>query len=638
MSNVILLAASVALPALAIVAARFVRRERVGTLVAILLCALGSGATALAIWLRPPAVPEDEVANRPIEVQTEGFVTSTSCRACHPREYATWNDSYHRKMTQRAAPGTVVGDFDGVELTRFGRTWQLSRRGDEYWIDMEDPMAPAGTRGARVQRKVTMTTGTHHMQLCWYETGHTRVMGLLPFAYLTPEKTWIPRQAAFVLPPSEEVLHEMGQWSIVCLKCHATNSRPRADMDLAGLHGADTQVSEFSIACESCHGPAAEHVRANQDPTRRYTLHATDARDPTIVNPAHLDHRRSTDVCGQCHGIFDLTLKGKPLQDFFAHGFTYRPGDDLAQTRPVQRKGMEEQFWPDGEPRVAGREFNGLVVTACFQRGEMSCLSCHVMHQHGDDRRPRSEWADDQLRTRDVEPTCLQCHPKVAADVTAHTHHAAGSTGSRCDNCHMPFSTYGLLKGVRNHHIASPDVATTLATGRPNACNLCHLDQTLAWTADNLQRWYGTAKPTLSSDDQTYAATANGVLKGDAAVRALLAFGLGWDVARAVSGQEWIPLYLAELIDDPYEVVRIIAGRSLRKLPGFEDIVADVVNHPEDRGRVKALILDRWRQAMPAPGDGRRETVLIAPDGSLRAEPFADLLGRRSARSVKLFE
>ena len=41
----------------------------------------------------------------------------------------------------------------------------------------------------------------------------------------------------------------------------------------------------------------------------------------------------------------------------------------------------------------------------------------------------------------------------------------------------------------------------TLATGRPNACNLCHLDKTLGWTAQYLEQWYGVTRPALDTDE-----------------------------------------------------------------------------------------------------------------------------------------
>ena len=48
----------------------------------------------------------------------------------------------------------------------------------------------------------------------------------------------------------------------------------------------------------------------------------------------------------------------------------------------------------------------------------------------------------------------------------------------------MTATTYGLVKAIRSHLIDSPTVESSLTTGRPNACNLCHLDRTLDWTAD----------------------------------------------------------------------------------------------------------------------------------------------------------
>jgi hypothetical protein len=44
---------------------------------------------------------------------------------------------------------------------------------------------------------------------------------------------------------------------------------------------------------------------------------------------------------------------------------------------------------------------------------------------------------------------------------------------------------------------------------------------------------------------------------------------MGWPAARAVSGEHWLAPFLAETLNDPYHVVRYIAGRSLRSLAGF---------------------------------------------------------------------
>ena len=79
-------------------------------------------------------------------------------------------------------------------------------------------------------------------------------------------------------------------------------------------------------------------------------------------------------------------------------------------------------FWPDGMVRISGREFNGLIATPCFAHDDpskqMTCLSCHEMHQPLDDPRSREEWANDQLKyTMDsnrpglhTNQACTQCH------------------------------------------------------------------------------------------------------------------------------------------------------------------------------------------------------------------------------------
>ena len=196
------------------------------------------------------------------------------------------------------------------------------------------------------------------------------------------------------------------------------------------------------------------------------------------------------------------------------------------------------------------------------------------MHVTADEDRPIGEWADDQLAPRaGGDEACLQCHGAgsgsrrtLAAD---HTRHRAGSAGSACYNCHMPYTTYGLLKTIRSHQISNPSVQATLQTGRPNACNLCHLDKTLAWTADYLERWYGTTPPPLGDDERSVAASLLWLLKGDAGQRAIVAQSMGWAAAQQASGTGWLTPYLALTARDAYDAVRYIAARSQRTLPPF---------------------------------------------------------------------
>jgi hypothetical protein len=133
----------------------------------------------------------------------------------------------------------------------------------------------------------------------------------------------------------------------------------------------------------------------------------------------------------------------------------------------------------------------------------------------------------------------------------------------------MPHTTYGLLKTIRSHQISSPSVQATVETGRPNACNLCHLDKTLGWTADYLEQWYGESRPALGDDEESVAAAVLWLLKGDAGQRAIVAQAMGWAPAQEASGSAWLAPYLALTQKDQYDAVRLIASRSLRTLPTF---------------------------------------------------------------------
>src|SRR5205823_2491003 len=97
------------------------------------------------------------------------------------------------------------------------------------------------------------------------------------------------------------------------------------------------------------------------------------------------------------------------------------------------------------------------------------------------------------------------------------------------------------------------------------------------WTSEKLEQWYGTPQAPLGPDEKTVAASLLWLLRGDAGQRALVAWSMGWKPAQEVAGTSWMPPYLSLLLDDPYDAVRFIAGRSLRSLPAFAEFSSDPV-------------------------------------------------------------
>ena len=608
-----------------------VRRSRSAPAIAAVVALVACTAAGQALWAaRAKRRDRSLAALRPTvpePVFDRGYASSDPCRACHPVEYATWHRSFHRTMTQTATASAVRAPFAGETLVADdGRRYHLRRSGDELWVDISGVGA----------RRIGMMTGSHHMQAFWIPGGRGNEQIEFPFTYLFDDRRWVSRRDVFLV--GREYDKSPSIWNRICVECHVTAGQPRVD---ASSGVPESRAAELGIACEACHGPAAAHVAANANPLRRETLHASGGADPTIVNPSRLSAARSSEVCGQCHGI------ACPPDGWMQDGIGYRPGQPLAARKQLLelaslrasacRQQIEadqsfapSRYWSDGMVRISGREYNGLVESPCHQHGTMTCLSCHSMHDSDPD------W--QLARDRDGNGACTQCHRALGDQLEAHTHHTAGSTGSTCYNCHMPHTTHGLLRAMRSHQVSVPRVQATLDTGRPNACNLCHLDRTLAWTAAALTRWYGTPAPHLTDEQRTIAASVLDVARGDAGVRAVTAWSLGWPAAQAASARDWMAPLLIELLGDEYAAVRYVAYRSLRTLPGFEDFSYDYVAPEEARFARKREARERWSRARVS-GGSRRAELLFDGDGRFAGGDLERLLaGRRDDDEMFLAE
>jgi len=567
--------------------------------------------------------------------RNDGYVGSAACKECHADEFSSWHSSYHSSMTQIADRSTVIPAIQGLDLEYQSRRGQLEWQGDELWATVTDP------EGNESKSRVALTTGSHHAQAFWYETGESNVVQMFPFAYRIAEQRWIPVQTAFLLPPRVEQSFSFapGVWNHSCSQCHATSTKPA----VSSATEMQTSVADFGIACESCHGPGANHIEAAGRNAENI--------NPGIVNPELLHPKRSSEVCGQCHAAISLSTQ-EQTDDWLQHGWRYRPGEELEKSKNVgQPKDSENDsfdtsiFWNDGVVRVSGREFNGLLKSPCYdhdgQHGQiMTCTSCHEMHPESSNPNDLASWSHHQLKPgMRGNAACTQCHREYQDEksLVAHTHHLADSSGSDCMNCHMPYTTYGLLKASRSHAIESPSVATTLEVGRPNGCNMCHLDKSLGWTADYLKQWYDISSPELPEDEREICFTILSALKGNAIQRALAAWALGWPEAQKVSTTDWSIPFLGFLLQDNYHAVRFIADRSLRSLSEPMEIQYDSLATKADRDQAARAIVQQWlRNKENRPTTG--EPYLINPLGQPMIGAINQLLKQRDTQEIVIGE
>ena len=625
----------------------------------------------------------------PNKEQTKGYISSDNCRSCHPSEYNSWYGTYHRTMTQVAGDHSVMGRFDGSEINSRGLKYQVFKKNNQYWAKVPDPeiimkTVETGRRindytyqirtndvltmldlrsVPRVEKRVVMTTGSHHYQTYWIdgsvsnkvdridESKYGNLLQTLPLVYLPKEDKWIPREDAFMRAPSSKRM--ISQWNHHCIKCHSTNGNP----GLKGSNKFETEVAEFGISCESCHGGAEEHVKHYQSPIARYAKHFGDKSKTAenIKNPSKLDHKLSSQICGQCHGVY-IYKDAEVGMEYARNGPMYRPGDNIHDYRYfIQHPGssgskinldelkknkefFQERWWDDGTILAGGREFTAMRVSACYTNekegmNNISCLDCHSMH-HSDPK--------DQLRQDLVgNQSCVQCHKddKYTTNIKLHTHHEVGSSGSSCINCHMPHTSYALLGALRSHQIQSPSAFRSVEHGVPNACNLCHLDKTLEWTQRQLSVRYNHPIYPLEDDQENISAWILWMLKGDAAQRAIAAWHGGWGPAKTASGTDWLPPYLISLLNDPYGVVRYIAYKSLKSQKTYAAFEYDYLSENSEIGRKSKEAMSVWLAAKREFSSIKNtHEILILDDGSLDREEVSRLLSKRDNRPVNIKE
>lgn len=556
--------------------------------VCVLLGALGLAAVLLRA--EPQAGPMT-VERLP----RDAYLGSEGCQMCHPSEHASWRRSYHRSMTRRAselawdgaeAPALPVTLEDGhfrFELRKDGarviaRGPDLHLAAQYLYLAQQEAAARGSGRPSEaaieraleqvpvVERPLELVTGSHHYLAFWVAAGSERELRQLPFVYHLDERAWAPRSEAFLEPPDAPPY--IATWNSNCIQCHAVAGEPQ-EREWRDEHGAlhvrfRSRVAELGIACEACHGPGRAHAEYFRDPLARVRPAAAPPH-ARLLNPGAVTSDVGSSVCGQCHAYFVPNDEATFWETGYAS--SYQPGDPLHASRhllvpdsdpassPALSRERDSIFWPDGTMRVGGREYAGLIASACYTRGtgtqKLGCMSCHSLH----DSEP-----NDQLRreaARDPNAPCRSCHEAVPE----HSGHALGSLGTSCVDCHMPKTTYALLGSIRSHRIQIPRPEDTSV---PSACALCHMDRGLAWlTAEPSERQLLPDEPAPSG------VGVRGALAGNAAERAIYAAALGSPETQRTIGSELARALLERLRQDRYHAVRRIAVRGLSQLsPG----------------------------------------------------------------------
>jgi hypothetical protein len=142
----------------------------------------------------------------------------------------------------------------------------------------------------------------------------------------------------------------------------------------------------------------------------------------------------------------------------------------------------------------------------------------------------------------------------------------------------------------------------------------------------------------MSDDQREIAAGMLWALKGDAAVRALVSWGMGWQPARETAGTYWTVPVLANLLLDPYDAVRLTAFNTLKTIEGYEDLDYDFLGSQEQREAAVEQVLQIWQHQRQAEKWGASDSLLLDEAGQLKEAEMQRLLRWRDDRDIFISE
>lgn len=415
------------------------------------------------------------------------FMGAEACAPCHAEQYALWKKSPHGNAGGAPEEANVIAPFNGAALQfQDARVIPARKPNGDYVFTVRREGEP------EQEIKVAAIVGAGRMHgggtQSFFMKADDGTLKFLPFDFIREENTWFVQLRANNewTPASREIsLAELANWPphrilgaeqqhSNCQNCHGSQILVEQD---AATRRYLTRYQTLKINCESCHGPGRKHIALMQ------TENAAQLEEVGMRSLATLSKNEALQICFQCHATKDAMQPG------------YLPGKNFAEHYAVKFPILgSAPYLPDGRVRHFAYQENHL-YSACYLAGSMTCGDCHDPHSQA----YRDVWGN-ALAGRFANEQCTSCHASKARNVERHSHHRAGSPGSLCVSCHMPYLQHPLvgnkLRFARSDHsIPIPRPAFDEQLGIENACSKCHRDQTAAALQTQTEKWHGKLKP-----------------------------------------------------------------------------------------------------------------------------------------------
>ncbi|MCX6327858.1 MAG: ammonia-forming cytochrome c nitrite reductase subunit c552 [Bacteroidia bacterium] len=246
-----------------------------------------------------------------------------------------------------------------------------------------------------------------------------------------------------------------------CYSCHV--SQLKNNYDLA-TNTYKTNWKEAGINCETCHGPAAEHIKA----ARLAEKHGDSLINVKLVVTKRFTPEQHNASCGSCHAKMTSITS------------SYHPGDRFFDNYDLITLESTD-FYPDGRDLGENYTMTGWYMNTCQQNSKLHCVTCHT--SSGRYRFKSGDLAE-------ANKACTNCHQKNGTNYEQHTHHPMNNNSPKCIDCHMPMTRFGNMNRS-DHSFRPPMPAASIKFKSPNACNLCHQDKDASWANRQVQQWKG---------------------------------------------------------------------------------------------------------------------------------------------------
>ncbi len=377
---------------------------------------------AVIVYLKFKGVP-------PTDPRGELYAGTAKCMKCHSDISHSAMLTAHYLSSSAASPKTVHGSFAaGSNVFDFGQGRKIvmekldSGMFQTYYIN--------GKVKERHRFDIVFGGVKGETYLSWKGDG----LNQLPISFYTREHKWLisPRYAPGSVDFGRVITSR-------CLECHASYIGDRAD-ETTGLNGVerfDKTSLVYTVDCERCHGPGAQHVDFQTNNPQIKTAHF-------ITSYASLPRARKVDMCAVCHS-------GNKSQMIRAT-FFFKPGDTLARFKTAD---FYSSVNDTSHLDVHGNQVQLLQSSKCFIYSKMDCATCHDVHQN------------QRSNTALFTQKCLSCHSTVNHNYCKMaTVSNSAMIKSNCIQCHMPAfgskaiiapnmdKTYGASITVHTHHIA----------------------------------------------------------------------------------------------------------------------------------------------------------------------------------------